>query len=402
MVLVMVGLPARGKTYTARKLARYLNWRGMSAKVFNVGNYRRRLLGSTQPHRFFDPSNPDGVAARSRMATAALDDLLDWMADGGNVGIYDATNGTRERRQLVLSRCQAAGWMVIFVESVCNDDAIIDSNVRQTKLSSPDYVDSEPDTAVRDFRQRIAEYEKAYEPVTEDYSYIRIEDVGRHVVAHRLRGYLPGRLLSFLMNLHIAPRPIFITRHGQSNFNLEDRVGGDSGLTDAGRGYAQNLASWVETHVQHDALQVWTSTLRRAKETAAPLGRETVPWRVLDEIEAGICDGLTYGEIAERYPAEFAARADDKLTYRYPRGESYQDVIARLDPVIVELERQKTPVLVIAHQAVLRALYAYFVDRPAVEVPHLKVPLHTVIELLPRTYGCDEERYPLSNAMENT
>ena len=41
-VICMVGLPARGKTYIAKKLARYLNWIGITTKVFNVGEYRRQ------------------------------------------------------------------------------------------------------------------------------------------------------------------------------------------------------------------------------------------------------------------------------------------------------------------------------------------------------------------------
>ena len=36
---------------------------------------------------------------------------------------------------------------------------------------------------------------------------------------------------------------------------------------------------------------------------------------------------MTYEEIEARFPSEFYARADDKLSYRYPRGESYLDVI---------------------------------------------------------------------------
>ena len=48
---------------------------------------------------------------------------------------------------------------------------------------------------------------------------------------------------------------------------------------------------------------------------------------------------MTYDEIAERFPAEFAARDLNKLTYRYPGGESYEDLVARLEPVIMELER---------------------------------------------------------------
>ena len=38
--------------------------------------------------------------------------------------------------------------------------------------------------------------------------------------------------------------------------------------------------------------------------------------------------------------------------------------MARVEPVIMELERQEN-VLVIAHQAVVRCLLAYFLDKPA-------------------------------------
>lgn len=71
---------------------------------------------------------------------------------------------------------------------------------------------------------------------------------------------------------------------------------------------------------------------------------------------------MTYEEIQEKYPEEFAARDQCKFTYRYPRGESYEDLVARLEPVIMELERQGN-VLVVSHQAVLRCLLAYFLDK---------------------------------------
>ena len=71
---------------------------------------------------------------------------------------------------------------------------------------------------------------------------------------------------------------------------------------------------------------------------------------------------MTYEEIAQKYPLEFAKRDTDKYLYRYPTGESYQDLVARLEPVIMELERQ-TNVLVVCHQAVARCLLAYFLDK---------------------------------------
>lgn len=55
---------------------------------------------------------------------------------------------------------------------------------------------------------------------------------------------------------------------------------------------------------------------------------------------------------------------DDKYyhLFRYPRGESYEDVVVRLESVIMELERQEN-VLVVGHQAVLRCVLAYFLDK---------------------------------------
>jgi 6-phosphofructo-2-kinase/fructose-2,6-biphosphatase len=54
---------------------------------------------------------------------------------------------------------------------------------------------------------------------------------------------------------------------------------------------------------------------------------------------------------------------------RYPSGESYMDVIQRLEPVIIEIERERECVVVVAHQAVLRALYGYFMKVPLAVSP---------------------------------
>jgi 6-phosphofructo-2-kinase/fructose-2,6-biphosphatase len=106
-----------------------------------------------------------------------------------------------------------------------------------------------------------------------------------------------------------------------------------------------------------------------------------------DEIHAGTMDSMTYEEIAERFPEDAKARRKDKLRYRYPSGESYLDVVQRLEPVIAEIEREKECVLVVAHQAVLRAVLAYFLGVPLRDLPRIEVPLHTLVELQPRPDG---------------
>lgn len=44
---------------------------------------------------------------------------------------------------------------------------------------------------------------------------------------------------------------------------------------------------------------------------------------------------------------------------RYPRGESYLDMIQRLEPVISEMEREGESIVIVGHQAVLRVIFGY-------------------------------------------
>jgi broad specificity phosphatase PhoE/predicted kinase len=396
LALVMVGLPARGKTFIARKVARYLSWLGHSTQVFNVGAYRRRRFGSQQPHSFFDPDNEIAQEARRAVAMDALDDLLGFLARGGEIGIYDATNNTLDRRALVRSRCAERGVQVVYVESICDDPVVVEANIRANKARSPDYLGVPEEEAVSDFRMRIEHYRRGYAEVGDaEGAYIKIIDVGRTIRLHGIEGYLPTRVAQFLRSLHARPRTVWLTRHGESTFNVAGRIGGDAPLSAEGRRYAHRLARAAAEGMAAEAV-VWTSTLRRTVETAQIIGRPYRPLRALDEIDAGVCDGMTYREIAESMSQEFEARARDKFRYRYPRGESYQDVIRRLEPVIFELERENAPVLVIGHQGVLRALYAYLMDRPPQECPFLSIPLHTILEIEATAYGSEERRVELT------
>merc|ERR1712217_734512 len=71
----------------------------------------------------------------------------------------------------------------------------------------------------------------------------------------------------------------------------------------------------------------------------------------------------------------------DKLGYRYPRGESYFDLIARLDALMQELESYREPLLLISHQATLRMIYAYLMGIDRREAPKIEIPLHTVMKI---------------------
>ncbi|XP_054798477.1 6-phosphofructo-2-kinase/fructose-2,6-bisphosphatase-like [Prosopis cineraria] len=400
LAIILVGLPARGKTFTAAKLTRYLRWLGHNTKHFNVGKYRRLKHGTNQSADFFRADNPEGMEARNEVAALAFEDMISWMQEGGQVGIFDATNSTKKRRNMLMKLAEGR-CKIIFLETICNDVNIIERNIRLKIQQSPDYAE-EPDfeAGMQDFKNRLVNYEKVYEPV-EEGSYIKMIDMvsghGGQIQVNNISGYLPGRIVFFLVNTHLTPRPILLTRHGESQDNVRGRIGGDTAVSETGQLYAKKLANFVGKRLKSErTASIWTSTLQRTILTASPIvGFPKIQWRALDEINAGACDGMTYEEIKKNMPEEYGSRKKDKLRYRYPRGESYLDVIQRLEPVIIELERQRAPVVVISHQAVLRALYAYFADRPLKEIPHIEVPLHTIIEIQMGVSGVQEKRYKL-------
>lgn len=163
LVVIMVGLPARGKSYITKKIHRYLSWQQHDTQIFNVGNRRRVAASSSdgtgsapqspkknqragptrtesianvidpptqaahillngidpiqeaemaelsklpsaenmeQSAEFFDPQNEKASQLREQVAMETLDELLEFLlVKGGSVGILDATNSTIQRRQ---------------------------------------------------------------------------------------------------------------------------------------------------------------------------------------------------------------------------------------------------------------------------------------------------------------
>ena len=343
--------------------------------------------------------------------------------DFGAVAIYDATNTTKERRRWLVEELKQTGAKVIFIESICNDPGLVRQNIVSSKVATgvaKDYPIERQGSmnAISDFEERIAKYEAVYEPLADDekaYTWIKLIDGGRELSMNNIRGFLPSRIAQFLVNLRLpGQRSFFFSRHGQSVYNRLGKIGGDSDLTEHGEEYARALADWTLKHVMHDEAgapvpaRLWTSSLLRTRQTARHITHPTVPYapgdeaswvqmrpkafRNLDEIYAGVCDGKTYEEIEESYPDEAAARKTDKFTYRYPQGESYTDLIARLEPLAHELERLREPVLIVAHQAIHRVLYCYFMGLPRESCTRISIPLNTVIKLTPGANGCEEER----------
>jgi len=196
-------------------VVRYLGWLSIKAKTFNVGQYRRKDT-PTPTADFFDTANKEGEKARKAAAEDAVNDMMKWFrTDGGQIAILDATNSTKARRHWIQDRCNQEGVEALFVESWCDDEELIMSNILEVKTTSPDYAGQDPEDAARDFRNRIRNYEKVYETIGEDEShltYVKLIDVGSQIIINRIQDYLQSRVIYYLMNLHIKPRSIWVSR----------------------------------------------------------------------------------------------------------------------------------------------------------------------------------------------
>ncbi|KAF9301540.1 Fructose-2,6-bisphosphatase, partial [Linnemannia elongata] len=177
--------------------------------------------------------------------------MIHWFRkDEGTVALFDATNSTKAKRELLLQECERNDVQVMFIESVCEDEAIQLANAIETQMHSPDYEHMEPELALQDFKARTRLFKEKYETIVDrDQAYIKLIDAGSQVIVNRIKGYVQSRVVYYLMNLRIAPRNIYFSRHGESLFNVMGLLGGDSELSARGKQYARALPELLSTHI---------------------------------------------------------------------------------------------------------------------------------------------------------
>ncbi|CRL00079.1 CLUMA_CG013360, isoform A [Clunio marinus] len=367
LIVTIVGLPCHGKSLAAHKISRYLFWRGEDVKVFKVEDF---------------------------VTEETLQNISEWFTTGHNVAIIDGMNLSKQSRNLVANYCRTSVYHHLIVEFNCTE-ACVEDNIKDTALFY-EKLDNN-----KDWLKKLQERFKKFTPLYEKCSIhegplITVNNSENQllhsVTAHGVQGLLQTFILGVLSSPVIKHRVFYFSRHGESEFNVLGRIGGDADLSDRGRKYADNLAKQLggpgSSKDSPKPRLIWTSELRRTISTVQNIPGPRATLKDLNEINAGICEGLTYEEIQERFPSEFAWRDQDKLKYRYPHGESYLDLLQRVDGVIQAL-LLNTDVLVVSHQAVLRCIISYFKGTKPEEIPYINVPLHTLI--IVKSYGYDFE-----------
>ena len=229
------------------------------------------------------------------------------------------------------------------------------------------------------FRKRINYYNAIYSPIRNHRNFVKLDSLNNQITQEKLVDEIPNyeRIRDCLVTDSV--KSLFLIRHGETHFNLEDRIGGDSSLTKGGIVQAEALAAYFENK---QIPIIFTSEKKRTIQTAEPIKAlqkncAIMPLQEFNEIDSGICECMSYDEIREKRPDVYGARKRDKYNYIYPEGEGYVTMRQRIDRGIKKtlyLSSNSNNIMIIGHRAVNRMILSHFLYRRPEDVPYIYIP----------------------------
>ena len=167
-------------------------------------------------------------------------------------------------------------------------------------------------------------------------------------------------------------RAVYFTRHGETVWNVENKICGvtDIPLTDRGREQARALGRQLAAG-EAGITRILCSPLVRARETAELIAAETgLPLAVEPRLRE-----QAFGRY-EGTPRNGAAFALAKLHFadRFGGGESMLQLAGRIYPLLDELRGQDGPALLVAHNGIARVVQSYFTEMTNEEYALFGIP----------------------------
>ena len=152
---------------------------------------------------------------------------------------------------------------------------------------------------------------------------------------------------------------IYFTRHGQTVWNVENKICGatDSPLTELGHQQAIELGEKIKSeNLQID--EILCSPLSRAADTAKHIAEITgVPLRVEQRLKE---QNFGKYESTPRHGEEFE-EAKQNFIYDFDGGETMLQMAARIYSLLDELKEQTDKTyLLVAHNGISRIVQSYF------------------------------------------
>lgn len=182
---------------------------------------------------------------------------------------------------------------------------------------------------------------------------------------------------------------LFLTRHGQTQWNVERRFQGskDSPLTEIGTRQAILLG---ERLANERIDTIYSSHLQRAYKTAdfirSNRAIEIIEDKNLSEMNFGDWEGLKHDELIEKFPSEYDAFWNAPHLYKSSSGENFEDfrkrVLLSLNDIINNHDGET--VLIVTHTVVLKQIMSYFEDKHLEKLwdpPYMHPTSLTIVEI---------------------
>jgi probable phosphoglycerate mutase len=155
-----------------------------------------------------------------------------------------------------------------------------------------------------------------------------------------------------------------LVRHGETEWNAEGRVQGQTDIPLSTVGLAQAQAA-AEVLCRHDFSAIYSSDLMRVRQTAEPAARRlALPLQLdaaLRERHYGIFERLLYTEVRNRYPEHYARFQRKDPDYDFESGESLRTFNERSLNIVktIAARHPGEQVLVFTHGGVLEMVYRF-------------------------------------------
>ncbi len=378
LYIVMVGLPSQGKSTVAFRLQDVFRRNAIPTRIFNNGVLRRKYAPhmDTWSSQFYNPENEQAVELRKKFALINIRNARRYLNSKGQVAILDATNVSRDRRELIEEYLD--DHPILYIQCVNNDEEIVELSIRY-KVKSPEFAVVQENDAIGEFKKRIEYYRMIYDDLDRERNYLRMNSLHNKIIEEQLIDQLPlySRIRDCLVTDVV--KGLFLVRHTETFYNVEDRIGGDADLTPKGMDQARALGRFFK---RKKISYIFTSEKNRTIQTARMIQDlqsdcTIVPLKEFNEINSGICEGMSYDEIQKTMPEVYTARKADKYNYVYPGGEGYNSMKERIKIGIKKaffLNRKTDNIMIVGHRAVNRMILSHFLYRREEDVPYIYIP----------------------------
>ncbi len=182
---------------------------------------------------------------------------------------------------------------------------------------------------------------------------------------------MPMRKLENDSRVLLERTRVFLWRHPEVAGGPEGKFWGHADVALSKKGKEQ--ARLVVERMRGERLDaVYASDLQRARLPGEAIARSRHPrlklaiLPALRELALGVWEGLTYAEVARRYPAELEARSRDLVNFAIEGGESLEGLAHRVIPAFSEIvaAHPRQNVCVVAHGGVNRVILARLLGAP--------------------------------------